>query len=767
MKTYFFRIIIIVTLFIGSIVCVQAQENYYSYQSSDTVHYTLNKRYIAVQFDTFWVSDSLSQIWNRPEWDSIPIEYDRVSGIKNYISFFINYPTDSSLDTNTFYQRIKDSISTRLNVSSINPLLISESGDTIIPTQTFFVKLRRNAGTGDYDSSDILAYHELLESTNTEIIQAEYLPGIDLLSVADSPTLSSLEAANMFYESGYFTVAEPNLISEIRLCTNDTYYTSQWGINNTGQSGGTPLADADVDLAWQISTGCSEIKTAILDEGVDYQHPDLSANMLQGATFPATGAENGDTYRGADDTFPITHIHGTPVAGILGAVANNFAGIAGVAYSSKMVSFSISAGVQSKFDNYVYTITPKWFSNGIKASIDQKNVDIICLPFMMINGSESSIINEAIDYAVNTGRNGLGSIVIAASGGTNGNGGFNQVGYPASRNSTICVGSTNRHDRKSGFSNFGDGLDVCAPGDEMQTTDVVGTKGYSADSYTIQSGTSLSTSFVAGIMALILSVQPTLTATEARYILESTCDKVWPNIYNYASNVPGHPNGTWCPEMGYGRVNARAAVEKAATMYIDDIQFLTHRNYFAKKQIIAGNGVRPTGSHGPVDIGDFPITDVTFRAGKEIALMPGFSAFGTDPLYPNSWPGATFSAFIDDDCTIYDGVNGIKPPGGSSAKAGLAPAEFIPPTTQESALSLSPNPVSGVLRIRFAVAATSPVYIDIMNLYGQRIAIVVDGEQSQGNHNFKFDVSDLTNGMYFVQLRTPSGTVTKPIIVTH
>mgnify|MGYP000912638886 CR=1 FL=1 len=651
MKTFLFRIITLLTFFIASIICLQAQENYYSYQLSDTVHYSLNKSYIAVQFDTSWVSDSLSQIWNRPEWDSIPIEYDRVLGPKNYVSFYINYPIDSSLDTNTFYQRIQDSIITRLNVSSIYPLLISEDGDSTFLTRTFFVKLRRNDSTGNYDTSDIIAYHALLDSTNTVITQTDYLHGIDLISVTDSSIVSSLAAANLLYESGYFTIAEPNLISEIRLCTNDTYYTSQWGINNTGQSGGTPLADADVDLAWQISTGCSQITTAILDEGIDYQHPDLSANLLQGVTIPsASGAYYGDIYRGAEDTYPVTYIHGTTVAGLLGAEANNFEGIAGVAYSSKMVSVSIAAGTQSKFDRYVFTITPEWFSNGIKASIDQKHADIICLPFMMIRGSESSVINEAIDYATNTGRNGLGSIVIAASGGHVGLGGANQVGYPASRNSIICVGSTDRNDHRSGFSNFGAGLDVCAPGDEMQTTDVVGTKGYSENSYTIQSGTSLSTSFVAGVMALILSAQPTLTATEARYILESTCDKVHPTVYNYLPNVPGHPNGDWCPEMGYGRINARAAVEKAATMYIDDSQIFLYKNYFAKKKIIAGNGVRPSGTHGPVDVKElYPTTstNVTFRASEEIALQEGFSAQGTDPSNPTGFPGTTFSAFIE------------------------------------------------------------------------------------------------------------------------
>jgi hypothetical protein len=87
--------------------------------------------------------------------------------------------------------------------------------------------------------------------------------------------------------------------------------------------------------------------------------------------------------------------------------------------------------------------------------------------------------------------------------------------------------------------------------------------------------------------------------------------------------------------------------------------------------------------------------------------------------------------------------------------------------TNNIVLDVIPNPTDGMIVIRYSVIVPSVTHIDIVNLYGQRIATVVDGEQSQGNHNFKFDVSDLSNGMYFVQLRTPTGMVTKPIIVTH
>jgi len=200
--------------------------------------------------------------------------------------------------------------------------------------------------------------------------------------------------------------------------------------------------------------------------------------------------------------------------------------------------------------------------------------------------ASSSIINDAIENAVTRGRDGLGSIVLFSAGNNN-----SAVSYPANNINVIAVGATSNCDERkrssdlrseltdgdtqtqldplgvscdgiNGWgSNFGAGLDIAAPGPWILTTDLVGERGTSNMNYDFFSGTSASCPNAAGVVALILSVNPTLNQQEARGILESTCDKVGGYDYNFVSN---QPNGRWSRDLGYGRVNAYRAVTKAA-----------------------------------------------------------------------------------------------------------------------------------------------------------------------------------------------------------
>lgn len=132
-------------------------------------------------------------------------------------------------------------------------------------------------------------------------------------------------------------------------------------------------------------------------------------------------------------------------------------------------------------------------------------------------------------------------------------------------------------------SNYGTGLDVIAPGVKIYTTDISGTSGYASGDYTSDfNGTSSACPNTAGVMALILSVNPNLNSQQARDILETTSDKV--GGYIYQSNISGQPNGTWCSDAGYGRVNACAAVAKALATTLSitgPSQFCTTATYSA------------------------------------------------------------------------------------------------------------------------------------------------------------------------------------------
>jgi large repetitive protein len=378
----------------------------------------------------------------------------------------------------------------------------------------------------------------------------------NLLFFAELPKSAGnpLDVANRLAESGQFAWAEVDFFRFMqRFSTNDPFLANQWSLNNTGsalQFNGTPGADMRVFNAWTVSTGSSNIKVAILDEGVDLVHPDLLGNMLPG--FDGTGLNSAGAPSGND-------AHGTACAGIVAAVGNNNLGVAGVAYQSKIIPVRIA---YSSGANWI--TQNSWIGTCIDWSWQTAGADVLSNSWG--GGGSSALINDPITRAVNQGRGGLGAPVLFAAGNDNG-----AVSYPATLTNVISVAAMSMcNQRKSPSScdgenfwgsNFGANLDISAPGVKIYTTDISGSTGYSAGDYTATfNGTSSACPNAAGVMALILSVNPGLNQTQARQIIESTCDKV--GGLTYGTNV-NQPNGTWTNELGYGRVNAFTAVQLA------------------------------------------------------------------------------------------------------------------------------------------------------------------------------------------------------------
>ncbi|MEM6964272.1 MAG: S8 family serine peptidase [Bacteroidota bacterium] len=373
-----------------------------------------------------------------------------------------------------------------------------------------------------------------------------------LLEITVSDNNNALTLANQLHESGLFQSAEPNFLKILKpFNTNDPSVNAQWSLRNDGQNtaayGGIAGADMNVFEAWNIATGSASIKVAIIDEGVDLTHPDLLPNLLPG--FDATGQGSAGAPAGDD-------AHGTACAGIVAAAGNNNLGGAGVAYDCKIIPVRIGYGAGN-----AWVTNSTWIANGINWAWQNGAADVLSNSWG--GGSASFVINAAIDGAVNNGRGGLGTPVLFAAGNDN-----SLVSYPAAYEPTIAVVAMSMcHQRKSPTScdneywwgsNYGNGADVAAPGVKIFTTDIAGGNGYTTGDYTNNfNGTSSACPNAAGVMALILSHDPSLTADEARYALESTTDKV--GGYNYTTYA-SQPNGTWSPELGYGKINAAAAL---------------------------------------------------------------------------------------------------------------------------------------------------------------------------------------------------------------
>jgi VCBS repeat-containing protein len=295
---------------------------------------------------------------------------------------------------------------------------------------------------------------------------------------------------------------------------NDPQFPSLWGMNNTGQTGGTPDADIDAPEAWAVTTGSSNTVIAVIDTGVDYNHADLRANMwVNPGEIPGNGIDDdGNGFRddiyGADfvnnDGDPMDdHFHGTHVAGTLGAVGNNGIGVAGVNWTGRIMALKF-------LDAFGYGYT----SGAIAA-----------LNYAVANGATISNnswgggpFDQGLYDAINAAGN-AGHIFVAAAG-NDGSNNDTFPFYPAGFNlpNIISVAATDHNDALASFSNYGStSVDLAAPGVNVLST----TPG---NTYGTYSGTSMATPHVTGVVALIRSQHPTWTNTQIKDQVLSSVD---------------------------------------------------------------------------------------------------------------------------------------------------------------------------------------------------------------------------------------------------
>jgi hypothetical protein len=326
--------------------------------------------------------------------------------------------------------------------------------------------------------------------------------------------------------------AEPNLfVHTFETFPNDPDFNLLWGLYNSGQSSGAPGADIDVASAWDTGTGSAEVVVAVIDTGVDYTHPDLTANMwVNAAEIPQNGVDddgNGfvddiygyDVYN--DDPDPDDdHFHGTHCAGTIGAKGSNGIGVAGVNWTVRLmaVKFLSASGsgdtagavsaIQYAINNGAHVMSNSWGGSG-----------------------RSQALQDIILEAYNAG------IVFVAAAGNNGS---DSTVYPAAYEKVIAVSATDHNDVKAGFSSYGTFIDVAAPGVNIFSTKLDGTYGYA-------SGTSMACPHVAGLAALIKSKDSTLTPDQVEYILETSADDLG--------------DAGWDTFYGSGRINASWALE--------------------------------------------------------------------------------------------------------------------------------------------------------------------------------------------------------------
>jgi subtilisin family serine protease len=355
--------------------------------------------------------------------------------------------------------------------------------------------------------------------------------------------------------------AEPDYIGYGFATPNDPSFNVQWGLNNDGTNPpdhpGTADADIDAPEAWDIQKGSSSVTVAMLDTGVDWDHPDLSSRIWSNADETAGNGidddHNGyvDDTRGWDfvnnDNNPMDdHGHGTVNAGIVGADTNNAVGVAGVDWRCKIMPVKVLN--QNNWGLY------SWWASGLQYAADN-GADVISMS--MGGTSTDATLKAAVDYAY-----GLNCVICVSMGNDN----SNTVYYPAAYSNVIAVGAVDTDDTRcvppdwqgfgmpNGGSNYGSHIDVVAPGNWIYST-------VWNNNYQYWAGTSMAAPFVSGLAALLFAQEPTLTNAEVYQIITTTAED---QVGNPAEDTLG-----WDQYYGYGRINAHQALEYLLTPQLE------------------------------------------------------------------------------------------------------------------------------------------------------------------------------------------------------
>jgi len=287
--------------------------------------------------------------------------------------------------------------------------------------------------------------------------------GIQQVKLPDD--LSVQEAVEFYNNDPGVEYAEPNYIIRISEAPDDTYFSALWGLRNTGQTGGTANADIDAPEAWDLTTGSIDVVIAVIDTGVAYNHPDLSANIWTntGETDCLDGIDNDgngyiDDCQGwdftGDDNDPADYNgHGTHVAGIIAASGNNSIGTSGVMWQAKIMPlrFLGPSGTGTTAD----AISAILYANAKGAHVINNSWG---------GSGYSQALKDAIDAS--------NAVVVCAAGNGSGNNDSTPF-YPASFASpnVISVTASDQWDSLALFSNYGPAsVDLAAPGSGIYST---------------------------------------------------------------------------------------------------------------------------------------------------------------------------------------------------------------------------------------------------------------------------------------------------------
>ena len=359
-------------------------------------------------------------------------------------------------------------------------------------------------------------FHDLIED------RTEAVSGLDLIEdengneaeslLAEYRALPEVEYAEPVFDIKLDEASEP-------MVPNDLRFNEQWALSNDGQNGGLAGADISALSAWATTRGSDKIVVAVLDSGVDYNHPDLVKNIWRRPEIikQYQDKELGtiDDVRGYNaldnDGDPMDENgHGTHCAGIIGAEGGNNLGITGVNWTVQIMPL--------RFMDANGAGTTKDAIEAINYVIDRKKagVNVRIISASWGSTQKSRALEDVIKKAHEAG-----ILFVAASGNSSVDTDRNPH-YPSSYNvgNIISVAALDRNDQLASFSNYGlKTVHIAAPGKEILST-------WLENGFREASGTSMATPVVAGVAALVLAKNPNMTVDELRKRLLESVDKL-------------------------------------------------------------------------------------------------------------------------------------------------------------------------------------------------------------------------------------------------
>lgn len=411
---------------------------------------------------------------------------------------------------------IKRAIAANTSASvNIQPCYKSKCGNELIPNGYINVKLK--------SAADYSTLRKVAQQKGCEIIeQNPFMPLWYNLRVKDAPGRNAVDIANAIYETGKFASAFPSFTFDAVEISYDPNVYEQWGLYNSQYEG----LDISLSQAWSYATGRG-IKVAVVDQGIDLNHQDLRDNIYPLSYDTETRTSPSKVY-GA---------HGTHCAGIIAAVRNNGIQVVGVAPDAKLMSVSNSLSTATNLEANL--------ANGINWAW-QNGADIISCSWWC---EPDDLLEDAIDNAVTKGREGKGCVFVKSAGNYTWMHPTYDISYPGDYSpDVIAVSNMTKDGSIADDSCYGPNLLVTAPGSNILST-------IPNNQVTTKSGTSMACPHVAGLAALILERNPSLTAKKVREIIAKNTKKV--GSISYSTNKI---YGTWNIKYGYGLIDAYKAV---------------------------------------------------------------------------------------------------------------------------------------------------------------------------------------------------------------